>query len=1097
MSDFFDERRPDAPSGSAPASETTQISQFLPPTCDASSEADAEEPDLEALSERFVEDFRAGRRPSIDEYAERFPEFAEEIRELFPALLLLEKGGAREALSNLSQGASRQGFAISGLERLKNYRIVREIGRGGMGVVYEAWDETLERVVALKVMKIFPGEEEQTLKRFQREAKTAARLHHTNIVPVFDSDVLDDKFFYVMQLVEGVNLEQFLRMKEAEASESLVDASQNDDESGAASRSVADADSFAETSASAEFRSNADAVDSFADTTDLSPNFAPSEAELPDEAQASVELPSPSEPSRPTGFLARRADAKRRRSERRETINPSAFGARFPAASKPLLSVRIAESNYYQRVCDVVIQAAQGLDYAHRHDVVHRDIKPSNLIVDEDGVVWITDFGLAKSTTENDLTRQGQLVGTLRYLAPEALEGNFSPLTDVYSLGLTLYELLTFAPAFDETNYSKLLAQVAEGRPTRPRKINPKIPLDLETIVLKAIEPTPEKRYASAGELADDLQRFLDDRPIRARRVSFVGRVWRWGKRNRLVAGLLISIFVLLTVIFAGISTSYVRTLALVRAKEAESQRAQKNLDLALAAFDDVFESLGDAAAVDFNFLNDAESLGVPTDDPSISAKEARVLENLLEFYDGFVAENENEPTLLLKSARARVRVGTIRKLLGRSRDSDAFPKALDLYRRALDFAPNETERAQIALEKTNAVRAAYEAAPLENRLAEFLPLCAESLAELATISDDSPLLEARDRAAAFLRFERAVLRLEELRVGDAKTGQIRFLETSKRTRPTPETVAEIAADFAVVGERLERQRVSGTQTPDYFFTAIKFNAFSSIWAATLGQPEKALELQTESDRLARRFATLYPNDSRSYVATMLHCVVKTVADADALPVDADVATRRAELENAENRAFSTADALVEKFPNSPQYDAFRIVVYYHFAKREALLGNLERADELVAQAEALSVEFAKTRPDFDDFQFFAPLRAARAELCVARGKLDEAEEYVVKMETALRRFEENVGATPDADAPSRRARREETQTTVDRLRALLAEARAADGVSTTLETSAKSETPESTPPAETPETLESAEPSEPIKTVAPETIPTFETLAL
>lgn len=1079
MSDLFDEQRSDAPlSNAAPsgsdapsASETTQISPFLPPTSDSSSVSDAEEPDLEALSERFVEDFRAGRRPSVDEYAERFPEFADEIRELFPALLLLEKGGTREALSSLSQGASRQGFAISGLERLKNYRIVREIGRGGMGVVYEAWDETLERVVALKVMKIFPGEEEQAIKRFQREAKTAARLHHTNIVPVFDSDVLDDKFFYVMQLVDGVNLEQFLRMKEAEASESLADDSQRGGGNDSASRSSA-----------------AD-VDSFAETTPLPPN----DAEIPAETRRSgaPRLPAASSPSN-DGFFARRADAKRRRSERRQTINPSAFGARFPAASKPLLSVRIAESNYYQRVCDVVIQAAQGLDYAHRHDVVHRDIKPSNLVVDDDGVVWIADFGLAKSTTENDLTRQGQLVGTLRYLAPEALEGDFSPLTDIYSLGLTLYELLTFTPAFDETNYTKLLAQVAEGRPTRPRKINPKIPLDLETIVLKALEPTPEKRYASAGEFADDLQRFLDDRPIRARRVGFVERVWRWRKRNRLVANLLFSIFVLVAIIFAGISNGYVKARALVRAKEAESQRAQKNLDLALAAFDDVFESLGDAAAVDFNFLNDSESLGVPTDDPSISAKEARVLENLLEFYDGFVAENENEPTLLLKSARARVRVGTIRKLLGRSRDSDAFPKALELYRRALASAPDETERAQIALEKANVVRAAYEAAPIENRLAEFLPLCAESLAELATFPADSPLVEARDRAAAQLRFERAILRLEKLRVVDERSGRFHFLETSKRTRPTPEAVAEIAADFAAVGERLERLRASGTpQTPDYFFTAIKFNAFSSIWAATLEQPEKALELQAQSDRLAHRFATLYPNDSRSYIATMLHCVVKTVADADALPAD-DVATRRAELENAENRAFSTADALVDKFPNSPQYDAFRVVVYYHFAKREAVLGNLERADELLAQAETLAVEFAKTRPDFDDFQFFGPLRAARAELCVALGKLDEAEEYVAKMETALRRFEENAPAASDAESPSRRARREETQASVERLRTLLAEARgAADGVPTTLETSATSETPESTPTSEPSET---AEPSEPL---APsETIPTFETLA-
>lgn len=1064
MPDFFDERQTDAPFSSAPnsqnaqsaqsspsaddvsSSQTTQISQSLPEPVDATPAPDADEPDLETISERFVEDFRAGLRPSVDEYATRFPEFAEEIRELFPTLLLLEKGGARETLSSLSQGASRQGFALAGLERLKNYRIVREIGRGGMGVVYEAWDETLERVVALKAMKIFPGEEEQTIKRFQREAKTAARLHHTNIVPIFDSDVLDDKFFYVMQLVKGVNLEQFLRMKEAEASKTL------DVKSGSANRSRRNA-ARSETPAP-----SADAVDSFAETTDLPSNFtpdlSPNLAENAEESARSDAEPRPSDaPPKPRGFFARRADAGRRR---RETVNPSAFGSRFPAASKPLLSVRIVESNYYQRVCDVVVQAARGLDYAHRHDVVHRDVKPSNLIVDEDGVVWITDFGLAKSTTENDLTRQGQLVGTLRYLAPEALEGDFSPLSDIYSLGLTLYELLTFTPAFDEANYTKLLAQVAEGRPARPRKLNPKIPLDLETIVLKAIEAAPEKRYASAGELADDLQRFLDDRPIRARRVGFVGRVWRWCKRNRLVACLLFSIFVLVSVMFAGISTGYVRTLALVQAKKAESERAQKNLDLALAAFDDVFESLGDAAAIDFNFLNDAESLGTPTDAPSISDKEARVLEDLLEFYDDFVAENENEPTLLLKSARARVRVGTILQLLGRSRDSDAFPKALELYRRALDFALDDAERAQIALEKANAVRAAYETAPLETRLVAFDALCAESLAELAAIPDDSTLAEARDRAAAFLRFERAALRLEELRLGSVRTGQTRYLETPKRTRPTPETIAEIDADFAVLGERLERRRVSGApQTADYFFAAIKFDAFSSIWAATLGQSEKALELQREGDLLARQFSTLYPNDSRSYIATMLHCFVKTLVDADALPAD-DGARRRAELDNAENRAFSTADALVAKFPASPQYDAFRIVVHYHFAKREAVLGNLERADQLLEQAEKLTLDFAKTHPNFNDFKFFDPLRAARVELFVARGKLDEAEARVDKMEEALRRAEEIAATDPDADAPSRRARRQATQESIERLRTLLSEARGNVDAPSTVETSAR-----------------------------------------
>ena len=180
-------------------------------------------------------------------------------------------------------------------------------------------------------------------------------------------------------------------------------------------------------------------------------------------------------------------------------------------------------------------------------------------------------------------------------------------------------------------------------------------------------------------------------------------------------------------------------------------------------------------------------------------------------------------------------------------------------------------------------------------------------------------------------------------------------------------------------------------------------------------------------------FETLYPNDSRSYVATTLHELVKSLVDADVW--SDDLTTRRAELDVAENRALSASDALVAKFPNSPQYDAFRIVVRYCFAKREALVGALERADELLSQADEQIVEFAKKRPNFDDFQFFVPLRAARAELLVALGRLDDAETYVAKLERALGRAEKNDDETANART---------LRQTIDRLRRLLDEARAA-----------------------------------------------------
>ena len=163
----------------------------------------------------------------------------------------------------------------------------------------------------------------------------------------------------------------------------------------------------------------------------------------------------------------------------------------------------------------VGIQAAEALQYAHDQGILHRDIKPANLLIDEHQVAWITDFGLAKLAGRDDLTNSGDVVGTLRYLAPEALRGQTDHRGDIYSLGLTLYELLTLQLPFGDVSPSELLRCVTEEQPPRPRKLDRSIPLDLETIILKATAREPAHRYATAGELADDLRAFLDDRPIR------------------------------------------------------------------------------------------------------------------------------------------------------------------------------------------------------------------------------------------------------------------------------------------------------------------------------------------------------------------------------------------------------------------------------------------------------------------------------------------------------------------------------------------------------------------------------------------------------
>jgi WD40 repeat protein/tetratricopeptide (TPR) repeat protein len=204
---------------------------------------------------------------------------------------------------------------------------------------------------------------------------------------------------------------------------------------------------------------------------------------------------------------------------------------------------------FFRSVAQLGRQAAQGLAYAHSRGVVHRDIKPSNLLLDTAGVVWITDFGLAKAQ-EDGLTATGDILGTIRYMAPERFRGQGDARADIYALGLTLYELLTLRPAFDTPDRLKLIERVKNEEPVRPRSLDGRIPRDLETIVLKATDKDPAQRYATAESMSEDLRRFLNDEPIQARQASTAERYWRWARRNPVIAvmgGVLTALLIAIT----------------------------------------------------------------------------------------------------------------------------------------------------------------------------------------------------------------------------------------------------------------------------------------------------------------------------------------------------------------------------------------------------------------------------------------------------------------------------------------------------------------------------------------------------------------------
>jgi WD40 repeat protein/serine/threonine protein kinase len=484
---------------------------------------------LGQIADEFVEAFRQGKRPSVEEFARRYPEHADDIRDMLPALVLMEKAKSADDTSGQRRQARAAAAAVP-LQQLGDYRILREVGRGGMGVVYEAQQLSLGRHVAIKVLRSHALLDPRLLGRFQREARSAARLHHTNIVPVFGVGEQDGLHYYVMQFIQGLGLDVVLdelrHLRQPRGKHALTQA----DAPGGP------ADGTRDVSAVAVARAL------------LSGDFTTSGGcQLPEGAETQgTDAPRPQDPSA-TIHLPGQTDGS--------TLSESG-------------------SQYWQSVARVGVQVADALAHAAGQGVLHRDIKPSNLLLDDTGNVWVTDFGLAKAASDSDdLTLTGDVVGTLRYMAPERFSGLGDLRSDVYSLGLTLYELLALRPAFDEADRNKLVKQVLHDEPVRPRKLNPAVPRDLETVVLKAIARDPAHRYQTPAEMAEDLKRFVEDRPVRARRISGAERLWRWCRRNPVVTGMAAAVVLALA---AGTAVSYLKYLDAEQQKRiAQQQQAR------------------------------------------------------------------------------------------------------------------------------------------------------------------------------------------------------------------------------------------------------------------------------------------------------------------------------------------------------------------------------------------------------------------------------------------------------------------------------------------------------------------------------------------
>jgi serine/threonine protein kinase len=580
----------------------------------------AEDPRVTQALEEYLATLEAGQPLDRDRLRERYPDVADVLGEYLDGLEFLHRTAARLQASTCGPYTGVPGEAAPAgapVPALEDYEVLREVGRGGMGIVYEAVQRSLNRRVALKVLSLGATLDARQLQRFKNEAQAAAHLQHPNVVPVFAVGCEQGVHYYAMRFIEGKTLAEIIRELRRGPSDRPAPSGSTD----------------------------------------------PVRAQLTDEqtvpggtggSPAPVVSRSPDRDTVPTVGLhgAQQGDLRSAGWPGRET--------------GPQQAVR--DGAFFRQAAWLGVQAAEGLEHAHQLGVIHRDVKPANLLLDNQGQLWVTDFGLARWAGDAALTMTGDMLGTLRYMSPEqasARRGLVDHRTDVYSLGATLYELVTLQPVCRAGDHRELLQQILHEDPVPPRRLCPNIPRDLETILLKALGKQVEERYATAQELADDLRRFREGQPIRARRPALWERAGRWARRHRpvVVSGvalLLLSVLALAagTVLISQEQAKTRRAYeqeARARRLEAEA-RARAEQDFRQAR--QLVDYIAEIAAVD---------MAAEADVPAVRRK---LLQAALAYYKDFLQRTDDNGLDREELLRGHTRVATILDAIGRPKDA-------------------------------------------------------------------------------------------------------------------------------------------------------------------------------------------------------------------------------------------------------------------------------------------------------------------------------------------------------------------------------------------------------------------------------------------
>jgi serine/threonine protein kinase len=614
---------------------------------------------LDRLVEEFNDRFRRGERPSVREYCERYPRLADELHDLLPAMAQVEQ--AKEEFAETKESTPPLAPAI---RNLGDFHILREVGHGGMGVVYEAEQVSLGRRVALKVLTDRLMQDARQKRRFEREAKAAARLHHTNIVPVFGTGEASGVPYYVMQFIQGMGLdvviEELARMAPETGSPAAVPLSSTKDVPAVRREAPLIARSL------------------------MTGEFCPASAaqEPGDELEGTLTQAgldrAPAQPPAAVTLLPSSEGTHR-------VADTSGATSSVTLPGQSTSGGKARKLTYWQSAARIGVQVADALAYAHAQGVIHRDIKPSNLLLDLAGTIWVTDFGLAKAEGSDNLTHTGDVIGTLRYMPPEAFDGRADARGDIYALGLTLYELAALRPAFAERERNRLIKQVTTTEPMPVGRVRKGVPRDLETIIHKAIDRDPARRYQTAVALCDDLQHFVDDEPILARRQSNWERARRWCRHNPAVAALIAFIALLMvgvTVASVVAAAYFDQTARKERTAREDAQTAEaaalKAQQQAKASYDRARRAVDES----FRKVSESQLLKVP----GLQPLRAELLQSALGFYDDFLKEGADDPALRADAAAIHVRIGRVLTDLGQEKEARAaIDRGIEAYEAAVD----------------------------------------------------------------------------------------------------------------------------------------------------------------------------------------------------------------------------------------------------------------------------------------------------------------------------------------------------------------------------------------------------------------------------